>query len=107
MNKPVVLRIPAELVEAIEAQAKATGQSMNDVLLEALDEFYGHPLALTPSAILEQVQQLQQQLNKLQHQMEIILSELKPQAFRLTNSEQQSVSSYSKRVQRLEAAEKN
>ena len=42
-NKPVVLRIPAELFEAIEARANATGQSMTDVVLEALNEVYGNP----------------------------------------------------------------
>ena len=68
-NKTVSFRIPAELVEAIEAQAQATGQSKTTVVIEALAKAYGCPHYLTQSSIPKQ---FQLQLNELEHQITIL-----------------------------------
>lgn len=68
-NKTVSFRLPTELVEAIEAQAKATGQSKTNVVMAALAKFYGCPYSSPQSVISEQVQQ---QLNELKHQITIL-----------------------------------
>ena len=69
-NKTVSFRLPIELVEAIEAQAEAKGQSKTNVVIAALAEFYGCSHSLPQSVTTEQ---LQLQLNELKHQMAILL----------------------------------
>ena len=68
-NKTVSFRLPTELVEAIEAQAKATGQSKTNVVIAALADIYECPHPSPPSLTLEQ---FQQQLNALKHQLAIL-----------------------------------
>ena len=65
-NKTVSFRLPTELVEAIEAQAKATGQSKTNVVIAALAKFYGCPYSQPKSVTPEQ---FQQQLNELKYQV--------------------------------------
>lgn len=69
-NKMVSCRLPAELVEAIEAQAKATGQSKTHVVIAALAKYYEWPHSLPQIVTPEQ---LLQQLNELKHLLEILL----------------------------------
>ena len=68
-NKTVSFRLPTELVEAIDAQAKATGQSKTSVVIAALAKSYGYQHSLPRPIILKQ---FQQQLNELQHQKAIL-----------------------------------
>lgn len=105
-NKPVSLQLPVELVEAIEARAKATGQSITKFVIAELAKFYGLPHSLPQSVTIEQLQELQQLLNELEHLI-AILSAYNQLEFRLTHSEQQSVSNYPKRSHLLDVAEQN
>ena len=106
-NKTFSFHFPAELLEAIEVRAKVMGQSRTDVVIEALAKVYRHQHDLSQSDMLESLQQLQQQLSKLDHLITIILSEPNPPEFRLTGSEQQVLSRWPKHSQQLEAAEQN
>ena len=68
-NKTISFRLPTELVEAIEAHAKATGQSKTHAVITALATFYGCPESLPQ---LVTADQLQEQLNELEHQIAIL-----------------------------------
>lgn len=66
VNKIVSFRLPEEFLEALEAHAKATGQSKTNVVVAALAEFYEHSHDLPQAPTLEQ---LQKQLNELREQI--------------------------------------
>ena len=68
-NKTVSFRLPSELIAAIEAEARATGQSKTDVVISALTHSYGCSASFTQSATPEA---LQQQLNHLKEQIAIL-----------------------------------
>ncbi|MDJ0704613.1 MAG: hypothetical protein QNJ46_15120 [Leptolyngbyaceae cyanobacterium MO_188.B28] len=68
-NKTVSFRLPSELIEAIEAEAQATGQSKTNVVITALTRSYGCSHSFPQSATTEQ---LQQQLDDLKQEIVII-----------------------------------
>ena len=92
-TKTVSFRFPTDLVEAIEAEARATSRSKTQVVIAALAKFYDCPYALTESITLEQ---LQEQLNELTHQIAILSGRIPPE-FSPTNSEQEFVTRWASR----------
>ena len=102
-NKTVSLQLPTELVEAIEAQAQARGQSRTDIVIAALSKFCGWQHSLPQSVTIEQ---LRQQLNEIKYQI-AILSECNKPELRLTNTEQNSLLRHLKWSQLLGVAEQN
>ncbi|MCG8363820.1 MAG: ribbon-helix-helix domain-containing protein [Pseudanabaenales cyanobacterium] len=66
-TKTISFRLPVELVEAIEAEAKATGQSKTKIVTAILAKFYDYPYDVLPQSIT--LEQLQKQLHELKHLM--------------------------------------
>ncbi|NJN57484.1 MAG: PAS domain S-box protein [Leptolyngbyaceae cyanobacterium SL_5_9] len=72
-SKTITFRLPAEVIEVIESQAKATGRNRTAIVIEALAQTYGlHPPS--PAPVTTEI--LQQQLDDLQEQVTTLSQQL-------------------------------
>ena len=65
-TKTVSFRLPVELVDSIEAEAIATGQSRTEIVTAILSKFYNFPYVSQQSLTLAE---LQEQVDELKHLM--------------------------------------
>ena len=65
-KKTVSFRLPDNIIQALEAQAKATGKTKTALIVEILTETYGlsqrPPQPITPEMLQQQLDQLKQQV---------------------------------------------
>lgn len=71
-TKTVSFRFPNDVIESIEAEAKVTGRSKTNIVLNALTQAYGFHRPSEPSPTLEH---LEQQLNELRGQIKNLSQE--------------------------------
>jgi len=72
-SKTITFRLPAEVIEVIESQARATGRNRTAIVIEALAQTYGlHPPS--PAPVTTEI--LQQQLDDLQEQVTTLSQQL-------------------------------
>lgn len=72
-SKTITFRFPEEVLEVIEAQARASGRNRTAVVIEALGQFYGFsPLTSAPSTL----ETLQQQVHQLSRQVADLTEQL-------------------------------
>lgn len=72
-SKTITFRFPEEIIEAIEARAKAAGSNRTAVLMEALAKAYGFP---SPSPAPVSTEALQLRLHGLEQQVVTLLEQL-------------------------------
>ncbi|UBF25711.1 PAS domain S-box protein [Kovacikia minuta CCNUW1] len=73
VSKTITFRFPEEVIEAIEARAKATGSNRTAVLMQALAQAYGLP---SPTAAPISTTTLQQQFQTLEQQVVTVLEQI-------------------------------
>ena len=71
-TKTVSFRLPNDVIESIEAQAKVTGRSKTNIVLNALTQAYGFHRPSSPSPSLEH---LERQLHELRGQVKALSQE--------------------------------
>ena len=70
VTKTLSFRLPVEIVEAIEADASATGQSRTRVVTAILSKFYDRPYVVPQSVTLDHIQEQVNELRLLMHSLE-------------------------------------
>ena len=79
-TKTVSFRLPDTIVKAIEAQTQATGKRKTTLIIEALAQVYGLPApsppSATPESLQRQLDELKQQMYRLQSRSSLPDSEL-------------------------------
>lgn len=73
-------RIPKELWDAVDANAKATGKTRTEVMIAAVSQYLNLPTAPDPHS---KVMELEQDLTALKEQLQASLEELKQQNIQL------------------------
>ncbi|MBD2000355.1 PAS domain S-box protein [Leptolyngbya sp. FACHB-541] len=72
-SKTITFRLPAEVIEVIESQARATGRNRTAIVIEALAQTYGlqppSPAPVTTEILQQQLDDLQEQVTTLSHQL--------------------------------------
>jgi predicted transcriptional regulator len=71
-SKLVAFRLPDDVVQAIESEAKTTGKDKTAVVVQALRHFFDLPSASEST----RVEGLQQQMNELQQKVEKLTEQL-------------------------------
>jgi PAS domain S-box-containing protein len=72
-SKTITFRLPAEVIEVIESQARATGRNRTAIVIEALAKTYGlqppSPAPVTTEILQQQLDDLQEQVTTLSQQL--------------------------------------
>jgi PAS domain S-box-containing protein len=72
-SKTITFRLPAEVIEVIESQARATGRNRTAIVIEALAQTYGlqppSPAPVTTEILQQQLDDLQEQVTTLSYQL--------------------------------------